>query len=133
MTSDPVSDLATRMRNALSVEASFVDIPSSKFGIEIAAALQREGFIWDYEAKLCEGTAGSILRVNLKYGPSGERVLRSIQRVSRPGRRIYFGLDEMPKVLGGLGVLLLSTNRGVLSSREALDKHVGGEALLEIW
>lgn len=133
MTSDPVSDMATRLRNALAVEASFVDIPSSNFKLEIAAALQREGFIWDYEAKLCEGVVGAILRVNLKYGPSGERVLRSIRRISRPGRRVYFGVSAMPKVLGGLGVLVLSTNHGVLSSREASHKRLGGEALLEVW
>lgn len=133
MISDPVSDFATRLRNALSVEASYVDVPSSHFAVEVASALQREGFIWDFEAKVFEGSVGITLRVNLKYGPSGERVLRSIRRVSRPGRRVYFGLNKMPKVLGGLGILLLTTNKGVLSSREALDKRVGGEALLEIW
>ena len=73
------------------------------------------------------------MRINLKYGPSGERVVRSIKRVSKPGRRIYYNCENMPKVLGGMGVLVLSTNQGVLSNREAMEKGIGGEALLEIW
>ena len=133
MLTDPIGDLATRLRNALSIEATHVDMPASNLKVQVAAVLQREGFIWDYESHQTEGKPGSTLRVNLKYGPSGERVVRSIKRVSRPGRRIYFGRASMPKVLGGLGVLVLSTNQGVLSSREAAAKGVGGEALLEIW
>ncbi len=133
MLTDPIGDLATRLRNALSIEATHVDMPSSVLKSQVAAVLQREGFIWDYESHQTEGKPGSTLRVNLKYGPSGERVVRSIKRVSRPGRRIYYGRASMPKVLGGLGVLVLSTNQGVLSSREAAAKGVGGEALLEIW
>lgn len=133
MLSDPVGDMATRLRNALLVEALSVDVPSSKFKVQIAAVLQREGFIWDYDVRANEGVPGFTLRLNLKYGPAGERVLRSIKRVSRPGRRVYFGQAATPKVLGGLGVLILSTNQGVFSSREALVKRVGGEALLEIW
>ena len=133
MMTDPISDLSTRIRNGLANEATHVDMPSSNLKVQIAAVLQREGFIWDFESHQTEGAPGSILRVNLKYGPSGERVVRSIKRVSRPGRRIYYGLATMPKVLGGLGVLVLSTNQGVLSNREAAAKGVGGEALLEIW
>ena len=133
MLTDPIGDLATRLRNALSIEATHVDMPASNLKLQVAAVLQREGFIWDFESHQVEGKPGSTLRVNLKYGPSGERVVRSIKRVSRPGRRIYFGRASMPKVLGGLGVLVLSTNKGVLSSREAAAKGVGGEALLEIW
>lgn len=133
MITDPVSDMATRIRNALSVEAIYVDVPASGFKAEIAAGLQREGFIWDFE-RIAEGGDGRpTLRLNLKYGPAGERVLRSIKRVSRPGRRVYYGVNDTPKVLGGLGVMLMSTNQGVLSSREAAEKRVGGEALLEIW
>lgn len=133
MLTDPIGDMATRLRNALSIEATHVDMPASVLKSQVAAVLQREGFIWDYESHQTEGKPGSTLRVNLKYGPSGERVVRSIKRVSRPGRRIYYGRASMPKVLGGLGVLVLSTNQGVLSSREAAAKGVGGEALLEIW
>lgn len=133
MLSDPISDMATRLRNGLSVEASCVEMPSSRFKIEVAAVLQREGFIWDFEMRPNECGVGVTLRVNLKYGPSGERVLRNIRRISRPGRRIYFGMSSMPKVLGGLGIVVLSTNQGVLSNREAISKSLGGEALLQVW
>lgn len=133
MMTDPISDLATRIRNGLQVEATHIDLPSSNLKVQIAAALQREGFIWDFESHQNGVAPGDTLRINLKYGPSGERVVRSIRRVSKPGRRIYFGRENMPKVLGGIGVLVLSTNLGVLSCREAKQKGVGGEALLEIW
>lgn len=133
MISDPIGDMATRLRNALSVEALYVDVPSSKFKAEVAAGLQREGFIWDFESVTNSDSGRTVLRLNLKYGPAGERVLRSIRRVSRPGRRVYFSNTDTPKVLGGLGVMLMSTNLGVLSSREAAEKRVGGEALLEVW
>ena len=130
---DPISDMATRIRNGLQNEATHVDVPSSTLKVQVAAALQREGFIWDFESHPNESGAGGTLRINLKYGPSGERVVRSIKRVSKPGRRIYYGCDNMPKVLGGMGILVLSTNQGVLSNREATDRGIGGEALLEIW
>jgi small subunit ribosomal protein S8 len=133
MMTDPISDLATRIRNRLQNEATHVDVPTSNWKVQVAAALQREGFIWDFESHANENAPGSTLRINLKYGPSGERVVRSIKRVSKPGRRVYFGCENMPKVLGGMGVLVLSTNQGVLSSREAKEKGIGGEALLEIW
>ncbi|MFM9965633.1 MAG: 30S ribosomal protein S8 [Planctomycetaceae bacterium] len=133
MMTDPIGDLATRIRNGLQNEATHVDVPTSKLKLEVAAALQREGFIWDFESHANEGTPGGTLRINLKYGPSGERVVRSIRRVSKPGRRIYFKCETMPKILGGMGVLVLSTNQGVLSDREAKCRKIGGEALLEIW
>ncbi len=133
MATDPVSDLATRIRNGLQIEATHVDVPTSILKVQVAAALQREGFIWDFEQQTSEGAPGGTLRINLKYGPSGERVVRSIRRISKPGRRVYFGCENMPKVLGGMGVLVLSTNQGVLSNREAKEKGIGGEALLEIW
>ena len=133
MMTDPISDMATRIRNGLQNEATHVDLPSSILKVQVAAALQREGFIWDFESHENENAPGGTLRINLKYGPSGERVVRSIKRVSKPGRRIYYGRENMPKVLGGMGVLVLSTNQGVLSNREAMDRGIGGEALLEIW
>lgn len=133
MMTDPISDMATRIRNGLQIEATHVDLPVSNLKIQVAAALQREGFIWDFESHANENAPGGTLRINLKYGPSGERVVRSIKRVSKPGRRVYYGSENMPKVLGGMGVLVLSTNQGVLSSREAKEKGIGGEALLEIW
>lgn len=133
MMTDPISDLATRIRNGLQIEATHVDLPVSNLKIQVAAALQREGFIWDFESHANENAPGGTLRINLKYGPSGERVVRSIKRVSKPGRRVYYGCENMPKVLGGMGVLVLSTNQGVLSSREAKERGIGGEALLEVW
>lgn len=133
MISDPIGDLATRVRNGLLIEATHVDIPSSILKVQVAAALQREGFIWDFESETREPGPGKMLRINLKYGPSGERVIRSIKRVSKPGRRIYFASNRMPKVLAGMGVLVLSTNQGVLSNREAVERGIGGEALLEVW
>ena len=107
MMTDPISDLATRIRNGLQVEATHVDLPTSTLKVQVAATLQREGFIWDYESHANENAPGGTLRINLKYGPSGERVVRSIKRVSKPGRRVYFGCEGMPKVLGGMGVLVL--------------------------
>ena len=133
MMTDPISDMATRIRNGLQIEATHVDMPTSNLKVQVAAALQREGFIWDFESHANEAAPGSTLRINLKYGPSGERVVRSIKRISKPGWRVYYCCEDMPKVLGGMGVLVLSTNQGVLSSREAKEKGVGGEALLEIW
>lgn len=133
MMTDPIGDLATRVRNGLQVEATHVDVPSSVLKVQIVSVLQREGFIWDFESHANGSSAGQTLRINLKYGPSGERVVRSIKRISKPGRRVYFGCEGMPKVLGGMGVLVVSTNQGVLSSREAKEKGVGGEALLEVW
>ena len=133
MLTDPIADFATRVRNCLSIEAAHVDVADSAFKRKIAATLQREGFIWDYECIPNACGMFSVLRMNLKYGPSGERVVRSIKRVSSPGRRVYYGYDRMPRVLGGLGILVLSTNQGVLSSREAVSRRLGGEALLEVW
>ncbi len=132
MMTDPLADMITRIRNGLSNETTFVDVPVSKLKIQVAAVMQREGFIWDYELKDNGGT-DAVIRINLKYGPSGERVVRSLRRISRPGRRVYYSVDTMPKVLGGLGIMVVSTHKGLLSSREAALAQVGGEALIEIW
>lgn len=131
MMNDPVADLLTRIRNAISIERPFVDVPHSNLKRGIAEALKREGFIWDVTT--IEGTPRAHLRIDLKYGPNGERVIQKLRRVSTPGRRVYCGVDEIPNVLQGLGVCLLSTNQGVLSSREAKEKRVGGEVLCEVW
>lgn len=131
MMTDPVADFLTRVRNAISIERPFVDVPFSQLKKGIADALKREGFVWD--CSVIEGTPRNTLRVDLKYGPNGERVIQKIQRVSTPGRRVYCGVDNLPNVLQGLGVCLLSTNQGVLSGREAKQKNVGGEVLCEIY
>jgi small subunit ribosomal protein S8 len=99
--------------------------------VGIAQALQREGYIWDFE--VVEQAPQNVLRVNLKYGPNGERVIQHIQRVSKPGRRQYQNIRESKDVLGGLGITILTTNQGVLSNREAKARHVGGEVLCTVW
>lgn len=131
MMTDPIADMLTRIRNALQIERAFVDIPASKIKVAIAATLQREGYIWDYE--IVENSPQNILRVNLKYGPNGERVIQKIMRESKPGRRSYQDLRSMPEVLQGLGISILSTSKGVLSNREAKKEGVGGELLCTIW
>jgi small subunit ribosomal protein S8 len=131
MMTDPIADMLSRIRNALMVERPYVDIPSSKLKVGIAEALQREGYIWDFE--VIDEKPRPKLRINLKFGPNGERVIQKIQRVSTPGRRVYKSISKTPEVLQGLGVYILSTNQGVLSSREAKAKNVGGEVLCEVY
>ena len=131
MMTDPIADMLTRIRNALRIERPHVDIPSSKLKVGIAEVLQREGYIWDFE--VIEQAPQNVLRVNLKYGPNGERVIQQLQRISKPGRRRYTSIDGIPQVLDGLGISVLSTNQGVLSNREAHQKRVGGEVLCSVW
>ena len=128
---DPIADMLTRIRNAIRIERPHVDMPASKVKAGIAAALQREGYIWDYE--IIEEKPQDVLRVNLKYGPSGEWIIQRIQRLSKPGRRLYAGAKDVPEVLQGLGISILSTNKGVLSNREARKEGVGGELLCSIY
>lgn len=130
MVTDPVADMLTRIRNAVAIERPFVDIPISKEKVGIAEALQREGFIWDFE-RVGEGPHG-ILRVNLKYGPNGERLIQEIKRASKPGCRAYAKSKELPTVLQGLGICIVSTNQGILSDREARAKGIGGEILCTV-
>ncbi|QDT31281.1 30S ribosomal protein S8 [Thalassoglobus polymorphus] len=131
MMTDPIADMLTRIRNAIQIERPFVDIPLSKVKIGIAEVLQREGYIWDFE--VVEQEPQSILRVNLKYSPTGERVIQKISRVSKPGRRVYVDYRNLPEVLDGMGICVMSTNQGVLSNREAKKNHVGGEVICEVW
>lgn len=131
MMTDPIADMLTRIRNALHIERPFVDVPSSRVKIGIAEVLQREGYIWDFE--IVEQSPQNVLRINLKYGPNGERVIQRIQRTSKPGRRVYAGLADLPDVLQGLGICVVSTSKGILSNREAKKEHVGGELLCTIW
>ena len=131
MMTDPIADLLTQIRNALLIERPFVDIPTSKLKVAVASALQREGFIWDIE--ILDAEPRKKLRINLKYGPNGERVVQHISRVSKPGRRIFQQVGELKPVLQGMGIKVLSTNRGVLSDREAKKQNVGGEVLCQVW
>jgi small subunit ribosomal protein S8 len=131
MMTDPLADMLTRIRNAIQIERPYVDIPASQLKAGVADALKREGYIWDYQ--IVEQQPQSILRVQLKYGPNGERIVQHLSRTSKPGRRIYSRSTEIPQVLKGMGVSILSTNKGVLSSREAKQQGVGGEILCTVW
>lgn len=132
MMTDPIADMLTRIRNAVRVEKPFVEIPSSRFKRGIADVLKREGFIWDWKEESEDGQAGATLRLELKYGPNGERVIQTIKRVSKPGRRLYTRGKELKPVLGGLGISIVSTSKGVISDREARQNNVGGEVLCEV-
>lgn len=131
MHSDPIADMLTRIRNGLQIERPFVEMPYSKLKQGVAEVLQREGFIWDSE--VVDAEPRKVLRVNLKYGPNGEQVINHIQRVSKPGRRVYSPASEMKPVRHGTGITVVTTPQGVLSNREARKNHVGGEVLAEVW
>ena len=130
MWSDPVADMLTRIRNAVSVRKPEVKIPASKVKIGIAQVLKQEGYISDYD-RIEDGRQG-ILRVQLKYSPSGERVIQTLDRQSKPGQRDYRGTDDLPKVLNGLGIAIVSTSQGVLSDRQCREKRIGGEVLCTV-
>jgi small subunit ribosomal protein S8 len=127
--------MLSRIRNATIARHSRVDMPSSRLKVEIARILESEGYIEGF--KVLDAVAGervqAQLRVVLKYGPRGERVITGLERVSRPGRRVYFGSDEVPDVLAGLGTSILTTSRGVMTGREAAKAGVGGEVLCNVW
>lgn len=131
MMTDPVADMLTRIRNSVACERPFVDIPYSREKAAIAAVLQREGYVW--ESEVIEGQPRSTLRISLKYGPSGERVVQQIKRISKPGCRVYAGVDDLPNVLQGLGIAIVSTSKGVLSNREARKQRLGGEVICTVW
>jgi small subunit ribosomal protein S8 len=128
---DPVADMLTRIRNSVRAKLPKVDIPSSKLKVEIARILKDEGYVANF--KVIEDDKQGILRVYLKYGPGMERVITDLQRVSRPGCRIYCGKDQIPRVYGGLGINILSTSRGVMTGRTAAREGVGGEILCNVW
>jgi small subunit ribosomal protein S8 len=133
---DPIADMLTRVRNAVSAKHTRVDMPGSRLKAEIARILQDEGYIQGF--KLLDDvttTAPAVktLRLFLKYGPHGERLITGVERISRPGRRVYFGKEDVPDVLGGLGTNILTTSRGVMTGREAVKAGVGGEVLCNVW
>jgi small subunit ribosomal protein S8 len=131
MVTDPVSDMLARIRNGSLAEHEKVDIPSSKLKVRLAEILKEEGFIKNF--RLIEDKRQGVLRVYLKYGPGQERVISGLRRVSKPGRRLYVAADRIPSVLGGMGVAILSTPRGVLTDRESRKAKVGGEVLCYVW
>jgi len=128
---DPIADMLTRIRNGIQSHHERVELPASKLKVEIARILKNEGFIRNYN--LVKAEAQGTLRIDLKYSPSGEPVIHGIERISRPGRRVYRNKQEIPSVLGGLGLAIVSTSRGVLSGQEAVKNGVGGEVLCQVW
>jgi small subunit ribosomal protein S8 len=131
MVTDPIADMLARIRNCGMAEQEKVDIPASKLKIRIAELLKEEGFIKNF--RVIEDRKQGTLRVYLKYGPGQERVITGLRRVSKPGRRLYVGADRIPSVLGGMGMAILSTPRGLLPDREARRQRVGGEVLCYVW
>ena len=144
---DPIADMLTRLRNAVSARHPRVDVPVSRLKIEIARILQDEGYIQSHRLVAVDERTGKVaddsrvgregvrqvLRITLKYGPRGENVISGIERISRPGRRVYFGRREVPPVLAGLGTSILTTSRGVMTGRQAVQAGVGGEVLCNVW
>jgi small subunit ribosomal protein S8 len=128
---DPVADMITRIRNGVRAKVPKVDMPFSKLKVEIARILKDEGYVANF--KVIENGTQGVLRVYLKYGPGMERVITDLQRVSRPGCRIYCGKDQIPRVYGGLGINILSTSRGLMTGRSAAREGVGGEILCNVW
>lgn len=128
---DPVSDMLTRIRNALMAGHTTTDVPCSKLKVAIARILQEEGFVSSYKV-IEDGRQGAV-RITFKFGPEGESVITGLAKVSKPGRRVYCSAGEIPPVLGGLGINILSTSRGVMSGRAARSRRVGGELLLNVW
>jgi small subunit ribosomal protein S8 len=131
MRSDPIADLLTRIRNASRAEHEKVDIPSSKLKVRVAEVLKDEGFIKNF--RVLDDTKQGTLRVYLRYGPGNEKVISGLVRVSTPGRRVYVTHDKIPTILGGMGVAVVSTSRGVLTDRDARKERVGGEVLAYVW
>ena len=128
---DPVADLLARIRNALQARHQKLDVPSSKLKLEIARILKEEGCIANFKG--VEEGGHKLVRVYLKYGPDNDPVISNLARISRPGCRVYVGRNEIPRVLGGLGINILTTPRGVMTGRQARKEGVGGEILCEVW
>ena len=130
---DPIADMLTRIRNANIAMHYTLTMPSSKMKEAIANILVREGYITDFEVADIEGKAYKNLKITMKYSEEREKVITGIKRISKPGLRIYKASTTVPRVLGGMGIAILSTSKGVITDREARAKHVGGEVLCEVW
>jgi small subunit ribosomal protein S8 len=129
---DPIADLLTRIRNGIQAHHDRVELPSSKLKVEIARILKSEGFISNFKL-VDENKTQGVLRIYLKYSEDGEPVIHGIERISRPGRRVYRNKQEIPRVLGGLGLAIVSTSKGVLAGHDAVKIGVGGEVLCQVW
>ena len=131
MVTDPIADMLTRIRNANQMRNKEVEMPASKIKVEIARILKEEGFIVDYKTK--KNNIQDVLVLSLKYSENKERVITGLKRISKPGLRVYAKVNEIPKVLNGLGIVILSTSQGLMTDKEARAKQVGGEVLAYIW
>jgi small subunit ribosomal protein S8 len=131
MTSDPIADMLTRVRNAIASRHPKVDVPASRLKAEIARILKEEGYIANF--KVAEEGVKRVIKIYLKYSPSNAPVITRIERISRPGCRVYVGRDDIPRVQGGLGINILTTARGVMTGKTAHREGVGGEVLCQIW
>ncbi|MBI5142927.1 MAG: 30S ribosomal protein S8 [Nitrospirae bacterium] len=131
MLTDPIADMLTRLRNANGVRQEKVDIPASRLKLEIAKILKEEGYIKGY--KVLKDKKQGVLRISLKYGPTNERVITGLKRVSTPGRRMYVGKEKLPRVMGGLGTSIISTSKGVKSDKICRLEGVGGEVICYVW
>ncbi len=131
MMTDPIADMLTRIRNANMVRTDKVDIPASKLKIEMTKILKEKGFIKGY--KVLKDKKQGILRISLKYTDEGERIISGLTKISKPGRRVYVGKEEIPRVMGGYGTAILSTSKGVFSDETCKNEGVGGEVLCYIW
>jgi small subunit ribosomal protein S8 len=130
---DPIADMLTRIRNANMARRETVKMPSSKLKEALAEVLRREGYIEGYEVTQFPGRPGRVLEITLKYAPDRTRTISGLRRISKPGLRVYTGADKLPRVLGGLGVAVLSTSQGLMTDREARRRRVGGEVLCYVW
>ena len=128
---DPIADMLTRVRNAAQARHATVDVPFSKMKLALAKIMEQEGFVTGFE--IAEQGNRKVLRLQLKYDSDRRPVLTGLRRVSRPGLRVYAGMHDIPRILGGLGTVVVSTNRGIMTGREARRRHLGGELIAEIW
>ncbi len=131
MMTDPIADMLTRIRNSVLVKNEKIDIPASRIKVEIAKILKEEGFVKSY--KILKDKKQGILRLTPKYAPDGKPVVSGLKRISTPGRRVYIGKDEVPRVMGGVGIAIITTSKGILTDKECRREGVGGEVLCYIW
>ena len=130
---DPIADMLTRVRNANQAYLESTTMPSSKIKVGIAEILKAEGYITNFEVSEVDGKAGKVLKVTLKYGDTRERSIAGLKRISKPGLRVYAKANSLPKVLGGLGIAIISTSQGLLTDKQANSRSVGGEVLAYVW
>ncbi len=129
---DPIADMLTRIRNALTAKHETVDVPASKIKVAIAEILVKEGYVKAFE--IVKGEVQDTIHITLKYAPvKGQHVVTGLKRISTPGLRVYAGVDNLPKVLNGMGIAILSTSKGILTDKEARAQHIGGEVLAYVW